>query len=541
MATNALPLDTPMLPPLVLRPPLGPAVLRALVLILASIFHVVTAGWSRIIDGSEGDIAGAARLLLHDRRWFPVPAWGSVPPEAPLSFWLTKASLSEFGVSEFAARLPVALAVLASVWLTIRIAERHGGIWRGFAAGMILLCSPGMFTAARILTSAPLATVFITASIYCLVCGSKRRPGRRQWYCLAWLAMALAVFAGGWRSAAVPLGTILILLAFYREARIRFRALISWEAVAISAVTIAGGIWCSAAQPSVPVDIAVQSAAWLPGMLFPWSLLLLPAAWSTVMRAAKGRGVEWPEGIVLAWIGAGLAVAFASPGGFVMHSIPVWPAFAIWAALRLETLSRRSLLRAMGAMLGLSAVGLVLAAQMRTVLPVFCPVRARVIADIPETFWPSVTPVVFIAVLAFTMFGAAAFSFEWQNRRRFTLIALFGAMIPAGYAFSDITAKFAPYFSAADLAHCIDASRYSGFRIAVDGNRLEASSLRFYLQEPPRCIESVSPEKALVAVGGSPRLFLVTRRDRIAAWNGTNEKRWRVECEFGGRVVLAGP
>ena len=239
MATT-FPLDTPMLPPLVLRPPLSARILRAMVLVLAAIFHVVTAGWSLVLNGMEGDIAGAARVLLHERTWMPVPSPGGGAAEMPLSVWLSKISMTFLGVNEFAARLPVALAVIVLVWFTMRFAERSGGIWRGFVAGMILLCSPGTFTVARLLTPVPLGTAFVTAAFFCLVSGSKRRPGRRKWFALAWVALIGAAFSGGWNLAAVPLVAIGFLLPFYREARIRFRALISWEGAVAVAVVAAG-------------------------------------------------------------------------------------------------------------------------------------------------------------------------------------------------------------------------------------------------------------------------------------------------------------
>lgn len=556
MPTDAFPLDSVMLPPLVLRPPHGPRIVRALVLALAAIFHLVTAGWNLISNGPEGDLAGAARSLLLEKRWFPI-SWSGPYGGAPLAIWLSRISMSHFGASEFAARLPIALAAIAMVWFTIRIAERSGGIWRGFLAGMILLCSPGMFTMARTLTPAPLATAFITAAFYCLASGAKRRRGRRQWYLLAWFAVAFSYFAGGWRAAAVPVGAVLLLVVSLRKGRLRFAALLSWEGFAIAALT-AAGVYLFAILNSGQTDLGFgwtpptevacgmagwKSACWMLGILFPWSILLIPAVNTSFLRLARLRPLDWAEAFPVAWIAVGLSVALTSSAGPLVNMIAIWPAIAVWGALRLETLPRASLLRAAGAVLGLAAVALALTGRLRHVLGGACHDRAAAIQEIPAFFWSSVTSVAFIAVLAFGLFAACAFWLEWQNRRRFALLAFFWAMIPAGYAFEDASAKFAPYFSYADLAHCINASRGAKPRVMVDGSRMDASSLRFYLDGPLQPFESVKPDdrqmvsKLLSAAGD--RVFIITQRERLHLWRAVpGGDRLRIACESGGNLLL---
>ena len=530
-----LPIDAPMLPPLVLRPPLGPSILRGFVLILAGIFHVLTAGWNVIMNGTEGGIAGAARLLAHSQRWLPVSLPGGEPDGAVLTVWLSKLSMSFFGVNEFAARLPVALAIMAAVWFTLRIGERSGGIWRGFVAGLIFLCSPGAFTIARLLTPAPIATAFISAAFYCLISGAKRRPGRRQWYLLSWVAMACGAFTGGLHAAAVPLGAVSLLLPFYREASIRFRRLISWEGSAIAALTVTA-CWPVSGGGAL-LEKAGAGIAWLPALLFPWSLLLLPAAWRVMRQMIRFQRLEWAEAVPLAWIASGTILGAFAPEGALMQSLLIWPAVAVWAAIRLETLSRQSLLKALGAMMAAAVAGFVMVAQLRSFFPVVSPDWAGVLPGIPDSFWPTVTPVGIVALLAFGMMGAGAFLMEWRNRRRFTVLTLFGAMIPAGYAFADITAKFAPYFSYADMAHCIEMSRNAPGKIIVAGTPMEADSLRFYLRNPSQSYVTVAPGAA-VPILGNEKAFLIVRRARLPEMKPLIRGPVRVFSESGGSVLL---
>jgi len=529
MATT-FPLDTPMLPPLVLRPPWGPRTLRMLVLLLAGIFHAVTAGWSKIVNGTEGDIAGSARVLLHDWQWLPVPSLGAVPPGAPLIVWLSKISMALFGVNEFAARLPSSLAVIATVWLTIRLAERFGGSWRGFVAGMLFLCSPGTFTVARLLTPAPLAAGFVTAAFYCLVSGSRRRRGRRRWYLLMWASLVGAAWSGGISTAAVPLAAIVLLLPFYREARIRFLRLISWEgALAIALVGV--GMRCFSTKIPIPAHSpAGCGILLLPLLLFPWSLLMLPALWRLATTLWQRLGVDWREAIPLAWIVAGVLAAAVFPRATDPHCLVVWPAFAVWAALRLETMPKIGLLRALGAVLGCAAVGLVACTRLRQILPAVCPAHSDLFLGIPAFFWSSTTAIAFIAVLAFALAVGAAIAFEGRDRRRFTVLALFGAMIPAGYALADISAQFAPYFSYAAFAQCIDAHPGPPHRVLMEGTLLEASSLRFYFVDPLRPFQAAKHVEA----GHSPAFLIVPRR----GLGSLSPRQIHISCESGGDVLL---
>lgn len=523
-------LDTPMLPPLVLRPPWGPRILRMLVLLLATIFHVVTAGWSPIINGTEGDIAGAARVLLHDWQWLPVPSLGALLPGAPLTPWLTKISMNLFGVNEFAARLPVALAVIVTVWLTIRIGERFGGIWRGFVAGMIFLCSPGAFTVARLLTAAPVATACVTAAFYFLIRGAPRRRGRRGWFLAAWACLVGAAWSGGISAAAVPLGAVILLLPAYREARIRFRRLISWEGAAAIVLAVLGAYWFSRGIPA-PVHLpAACGIRWLPVLLFPWSLLMLPAVCKLAGSIWERRGVEWQEAIPLAWMVSGALATGLSPAKSDPYGMLLWPAFALWAAFRLETLPRAGLLRALAAVVACAVAGLFACVRLRHLLPAALPARRDLFSGIPGFFWSSITSIAFIAVLAFVVAAAAAVAFEWRDRRRFTVLALFGAMIPAGYGFADISAQFAPYFSYAGFARCIDAEPGPPHRVLMEGTLLDGSSLRFYFVDPLRPFQAARQVET-----GHTAAFLIVPRRKLATFP---LRQIHVACESGGDALL---
>src|SRR5436190_702090 len=100
----------------------------AMLLVVAAGVYVGTSAWPVILDETDGQYAGAAREMLQRGDWL-VPTNDGVPrlQKPPLVYWLTRLSLQTFGVNEFAARLPNALATLAWIFATYLIGKRLGG------------------------------------------------------------------------------------------------------------------------------------------------------------------------------------------------------------------------------------------------------------------------------------------------------------------------------------------------------------------------------------------------------------------------------
>lgn len=524
-----------MLPPLVLRPPHGPRLARLLVMLLAVIFYLPPAGWSLITNGPEGELAGAAVELYRSGAW--TASGGVALLHGPLALWLTRGSLAFFGLNEFAARLPAALGTVALLWMVLRLAERLGTLWRGCVAALLLLCSPGMLIFGRLLTPMPLAAAFVAACVYSLQGSVRDRPERPRWLTLAWVAWGFATLAGGWRVGAIPGGAVLLMCVFYPEARLRFKGLLSWRGGLVFALTgalmIATGFapWSRTAVPDLTVGwgMLLWSQAVL---LFPWSLLLLPAFGALALRLFHLRRPAWEEALPLAWLVAGLALTLSAPS--VFFALLCWPAFAVWAAPPLNTLRRTPFLYGCLAAALVACASLYLTQHLRTLLPVLFPSKAVTLAAIPQFFWLAVTPLASLALLAFVLLAAAAFCADYFQNRRFALVALFAAMIPAGFALADIGAKFAPYFSDAPLTGCIES--VGGRPLYVDASRYATSSLLFYLGEDAR--RRLLPAPAdLPARWRSPAL-LITPREHLARWEQALRGRFSPGCEAGEHLTL---
>ena len=105
--------------PQVLPPPPVRHALLVFVVALAAILHFGTAGWSDIHNGAEGFYAATAT----NRGTVPQSAVVPSPNEPPLLHWLLLGSYKLLGVHAAAARVPIALAFVASVALTFLIGE----------------------------------------------------------------------------------------------------------------------------------------------------------------------------------------------------------------------------------------------------------------------------------------------------------------------------------------------------------------------------------------------------------------------------------
>ncbi|MDP9005261.1 MAG: glycosyltransferase family 39 protein, partial [Verrucomicrobiota bacterium] len=222
-------LDDTFLEPAVLDPPPTRHALFILLLALAAVLHLATVGWGDLYDGAEGQFAGGAREMLANQQWLE-PTNNGVPHlhPPPLVYWLIILSYNIFGVSEIAARLPIATAMIGSIGLTFLLGERLAGYWRGFAAGLIHLCFAGTFLLCRAVTAEPVFSAFLAGAIFCAVAGYQRRRFRRAWFAGFWFCAGLACLSEG-LEAVLYLGAICLLLAIpFREVRLRFRLLLHW-------------------------------------------------------------------------------------------------------------------------------------------------------------------------------------------------------------------------------------------------------------------------------------------------------------------------
>jgi 4-amino-4-deoxy-L-arabinose transferase-like glycosyltransferase len=233
-------IEETLLEPPALPPPSTRHALFAILIALAVLLHVATIGSGDLYSQTEGQYAGAAKEMVETHNWL-LPTNDGIPrlQKPPLLYWLIIVSFKLFGVNAAAARLPVALASVVVVGLIFLIGEKLTDYWRGFLAGLIYLSFCGVFLLARIVMPEPLVSALIAGAVFCGLCGYQRRRYRSAWFAGFWICSALACLTKGLLGIVYPAAIFLLLSIFYREARIRFRALLRWEYFSIFCLILA--------------------------------------------------------------------------------------------------------------------------------------------------------------------------------------------------------------------------------------------------------------------------------------------------------------
>lgn len=124
--------------------------------------------WSMpLIDPDEPRYASTASDMVLNNNLI-IPHFNGAPRinKPPLFYWAIAISYKIFGISEFGARLPSALAAIGTVLITYlwgkRLEDRKNGFW----AGVMLMVSPLFFFISRLCITDMLLTFFVSASLY---------------------------------------------------------------------------------------------------------------------------------------------------------------------------------------------------------------------------------------------------------------------------------------------------------------------------------------------------------------------------------------
>lgn len=534
--THTFGLETFAEPQVLPPPPVRHALLVSLVA-LAAILHFGTASWSDIHNGAEGFYAATAQRSA-------APS----PNEPPLLHWLLLASYKLLGVNVAAARVPIALAFVASVALTFLNGERLGGYWRGFVAGVIYLGSCGAYMWARFVTPEPIFAVCLSAAILCAIAGYQRKQTRRRWFAMFWLCAAAAYLTRG-AYAVLVLAAIIAVPAFaFREARLRFAALFHWSAVGVFFVIIAPWLWFVGSQlagsllnsvwvaPLAQADIRAQLSGatgmqFLPSQLvwlFPTLVLVLPAvlfAWRKVIRPHE---FEFTDALPLCWTIAGF-LPLVLAGRQQYDTIPMWTGFALfaaWAWHRSPTPFQLAGIVAV-AVIGIGTAFAIAAGQL--VLPSLGQ------AAFPQGHHAFLT----LSAVALVVSCAAAGYLVWKERETLAITALLVVTVPLGLGAAESIARNSEYLSFARIAQFFTSPSARAAELIFEGRREAASSLEFYLQRDlaiagehasaARAADTILMPTDVLERMAQPRpVYLIIHRDRVPWWQAQLTARFHI-------------
>lgn len=168
--------------------------------VLAVLLALVAIGARSLWDPDEGRYTNVALNMLESGDWIhpmrsdEVAHW----TKPPLTYWAIAASVGLFGYEAWAARLPGALAFLACIFLTFRIARRVTPGSETTAAVIYATMVLPLIAAHWVSTDSLLAAA-VTLGVWGFVEArwGEEGTGRRRWILVMWLGFALAFMTKG--------------------------------------------------------------------------------------------------------------------------------------------------------------------------------------------------------------------------------------------------------------------------------------------------------------------------------------------------------
>jgi hypothetical protein len=461
--------------------------------------------------------------------------------------------------------------------LTFLIGEKLTDYWRGFIAGLIYLSFCGTFLLARIVMPEPLVSALIAGAIFCAVCGYQRRRDRRAWFAGFWICSAFACLTKGLLGVVYPAAILVLLSIFYREARLRYRALLRWEYVAIFLLIVAPWhIWAERHFPGyfhyqissewwghlhgvsdeiydymgMPAyQFLVMHLAWW----FPWSIALLPGVIFAWRRVIRPHEINFADALPLCW----MAVVFV-PLLFLgqrqdYYSMSMWSALALWAAVAWDRMPQK--LRAAGAI----AVGLIGVISLMAAFFLVGATHAldgnwgtmdarwtawRALHEMPMSAWLVIRPVLATTGVSLVLLSFVALYLVFKEREKLAAVALAAAMIPCGLSMIEGVARTAPYFSLANVARYMNPRLDAGGDAIFEGPFDDSSSLVFYLHRKfllvnqnrqkaapigkPAVDIFVNEETVLQKWAQSNAVYLIVEQSRADYWKQLLTSRFHV-------------
>jgi 4-amino-4-deoxy-L-arabinose transferase-like glycosyltransferase len=174
-----------------------------------------------LMDDVDSVTAQIARTMLETGDWVTARLNGIVYFEKPaLRFWLVAASYWVFGVHDWAARIPLALAAVGLCWLARAIGRWAFGAQTGAGtlAGIVLATCVGLFLFTRVLIPDVVLTLTTTLAMWSLLRAlDEAAPRPRLWAALLAVSLGLGFLLKGAVAFVFPLGAGFFYLLLTRQ------------------------------------------------------------------------------------------------------------------------------------------------------------------------------------------------------------------------------------------------------------------------------------------------------------------------------------
>src|SRR3984885_12320111 len=190
-----------------------------------------------LADDVDAVQAQIARNMLTSGDWVTARLDG-IPylEKAPLIYWLIAESYKYFGVSDWAARIPVVAAAIFLAWLTTAFGMWAFGARAGFYAGLCIATCFGLFLFTRIQIPDVMLTASIALSLWAFLRTIDETERRPKWWAFVMAAsLGISLLLKSLVGVVFPVASALIYLAVTRQlfnARV-WKALRPWSGLAV--------------------------------------------------------------------------------------------------------------------------------------------------------------------------------------------------------------------------------------------------------------------------------------------------------------------
>lgn len=519
-----------------------------LAVLVVGCFHPV------IYDETEGQYAGAAREMLERGDWL-VPTNNGVPrfQKPPVVYWSMMASMSLFGVNEFAARLPLALATAAWLFAVYLVGRRVGGAALALYGTMMLASAIGFMVFTHIIMPEPFMALFITLAIWAFL-GAKWQPDRaRFWFFWAWVFMGLGSMTKGVHAALWPLGAAGLVALFSKSTRPFWKGL--WHPAGILVFFAILLPWYFALEARYPGFIRdhfineqlghALDTRWPPSsnqvdllvfilqhffLLMP-AMLFLPATIAIWIKHRKesDEPFTFAHHLLVAWFGVTFVTSCLSARQDY-YTMSAWSALAILLAtpwIAPYRITRWFFTVPFGAMAVVGAVMVVAALWLGAVeddLSVkILPIVERdhlwtAIQGFSLGAWKEFFPLLKNTGLSLLVGGATAAFLSFRRKLNQAGVALAATMVVPFLMMVQGFSVKEEFFSLENSAKTINAQAPAGARVIYDGYPNLASSLYFYLDRQAHWVNvPVEYDYATRSLNIGRELYL-TPQDVVRLW-----------------------
>ncbi len=304
-------------------------------------------GHPALWDPGEGRYAQTVREMMTSGRWL-VPTLNGAPylDKPPAFFWMVAASFQLFGMHEWAARLPAALAALATLAATVRFAWGRLGPAAAIGAGIILATAGQFVVLGRSVRMDMVLTMLLTLALFRAYALWKGDGTDHTWP--VYLLLALGLLIKGPIAVLLPvliMGALTLVTGEYdRLVRLRpgpgvlvavLVACIWYVPAAIWSPEYLGTfLWQQNVGRFLGASTGHPKPIWyflwvLPVTFLPWALFLPGALRHTIRRARRWHDLDL---FLTSWLVVTVGFFSASSAKLATYVLPVFPPLAVLVA-----------------------------------------------------------------------------------------------------------------------------------------------------------------------------------------------------------------